>query len=278
MGIIYGLTAALCFGLSDFMVTQATRKIQTLPALVWIQLFASIMMGSFIWIQSPQISGNAFTWGAVIVISLVNFFGTLFLYRAFEKGTLSIVSPIASGFAVVTAALAIFFGEVLPTWTLVGVFLLITGVITVSRTGGRGHQTTLAGIPEAISASVCMGAYFWAVGYLTPSLGAFLPVLITRIVQLLCALSFVRIRRIQLSKLSFSTGMILILAALLDSGALISFNLGQSLSYTTSTTALASLYSLITILLAWIFFKERLSKAQWTGIAIVLLGVIAVSM
>jgi len=277
MEMMYGLTAALCFGLSDFMVTQATRTIRTLPALMWIQLIASILLGGDVLLQSPPVSGGMTIWGAAVAISVLNFVGTLMLYRAFEKGTLSIVSPIGSGFAVVTAALAFIGGERLPTWTFVGVLLLVVGVIIVTRSMSVSTQATLSGVPEALIASVCIGTYFWAVGYITPYLGVLLPVLLTRIVQLLCALTFLRIRKESLSRVSFSTGFILVLAALLDSGALLSFNQGQSLGYTTSTTALASLYSIITILMAGAIYKERLSKPQWIGITIVLLGVLAVS-
>ncbi|NUU59950.1 DMT family transporter [Paenibacillus agri] len=277
--MIYGLIAALCFGLSDFMVTQATRKVQTLPALLWIQLIASFLLGGYIFMQSPHMEGNPVVWVGAAGISIVNFAGTLLLYRAFEKGTLSIVSPIGSGFAVVTAILAFIGGERLPFNSIIGVILLVLGVITVTRSSkSDSHQATLSGVPEAAMASICIGFYFWAVGYFTPYLGVLLPVLITRVVQFLCALVLLRTKKIRLPKITLSTGFILIVAALLDSGALLSFNQGQSLAYTTSTTALTSLYSVVTILMAGVLLKEKLAKSQWIGISIILLGVITVSL
>ncbi|MEC0175108.1 DMT family transporter [Paenibacillus favisporus] len=277
--MIYGLIAAVCFGLSDFMVTQATRKIQTLPALMWIQLIASILLVSYVWLQSPQVNGDIAIWGAAAAISIVNFAGTVLLYRAFEKGTLSIVSPIGSGFVVVTAVLAFLGGERLPWNSIVGVMLLVIGVMTVTWSKkSDSMKATLSGVPEAAIASLCIGFYFWAIGYITPFLGVLLPVLITRVVQLLCAVAYLRTRKITLPRITFSTGCILVLAALLDSGALLSFNRGQSLAYTTSTTALTSLYSVVTILMAGAILKERLEKTQWIGVSVVLLGVIAVSL
>ncbi len=277
--MIFGLIAALCFGLSDFIVTQATRKLQTLPALLGIQFIASLLLGGYILIQSTS-TPNALllVWMSMIGISVVNFVGTLLLYRAFEKGTLSIVSPIGSGFAVVTAMLAFAGGERLPFNSIVGVVLLIVGVLTVTRSiQSNRQQVTLAGIPEAVIASICMGIYFWAIGFITPYLGVILPVLITRIVQFFCALLLIRVKGIQFPRISLSTGMILVVAALLDTGALLSFNKGQAVDYTTSTTALTSLYSVITILMAGWILKEKLIKTQWMGIGIILCGVIIVS-
>lgn len=277
--MIFGLIAAFCFGLSDFIVTQATRKLQTLPALLGIQFIASLLLGGYILIQSTS-TPNALplVWMSMIGISVVNFVGTLLLYRAFEKGTLSIVSPIGSGFAVVTAMLAFAGGERLPFNSIVGVVLLIVGVLTVTRSiQSNRQQVILAGIPEAVIASICMGIYFWAIGFITPYLGVILPVLITRIVQFFCALLLIRVKGIQFPRISLSTGMILVVAALLDTGALLSFNKGQAVDYTTSTTALTSLYSVITILMAGWILKEKLIKTQWMGIGIILCGVIIVS-
>ncbi|GGJ06060.1 DMT family transporter [Paenibacillus hunanensis] len=277
--MIFGLIAALCFGLSDFIVTQATRKLQTLPALLGIQFIASLLLGGYILIQSTSTpDALPLVWMSMIGISVVNFVGTLLLYRAFEKGTLSIVSPIGSGFAVVTAMLAFAGGERLPFNSIVGVVLLIVGVLTVTRSiQSNRQQVTLAGIPEAVIASICMGIYFWAIGFITPYLGVILPVLITRIVQFFCTLLLIRVKGIQFPRISLSTGMILVVAALLDTGALLSFNKGQAVDYTTSTTALTSLYSVITILMAGWILKEKLIKTQWMGIGIILCGVIIVS-
>ncbi|WPP39332.1 DMT family transporter [Paenibacillus hunanensis] len=277
--MIFGLIAAFCFGLSDFIVTQATRKLQTLPALLGIQFIASLLLGGYILIQSTSTpDALPLVWMSMIGISVVNFVGTLLLYRAFEKGTLSIVSPIGSGFAVVTAMLAFAGGERLPFNSIVGVVLLIVGVLTVTRSiQSNRQQVTLAGIPEAVIASICMGIYFWAIGFITPYLGVILPVLITRIVQFFCALLLIRVKGIQFPRISLSTGMILVVAALLDTGALLSFNKGQAVDYTTSTTALTSLYSVITILMAGWILKEKLIKTQWMGIGIILCGVIIVS-
>jgi drug/metabolite transporter (DMT)-like permease len=48
--------------------------------------------------------------------------------------------------------------------------------------------------------------------------------------------------------------------------------------YTSTTAALTSLYSAITIMLAWTFLHERLRPANWAGVAVVLSGVFFVSL
>lgn len=62
-----------------------------------------------------------------------------------------------------------------------------------------------------------------------------------------------------------------------DTVAWIAFNVGVRTDYTTVVTALASLYSAVTVLVAWGLFRERLMPSQWTGLAVIFLGIFLVS-
>ena len=153
MGITLGLVAAICFGLADFVVTQITRRVGVLQALLAIQLLGVLIVGGVLVVVQQPPSLSLASWVLMTGISAINFVGTLLLYRAFATGTLSLVSPIASGFAVVTAVLALLTGERLPILTLVGTLLLILGVIVVSRARGDSGSAALTGIPEAVGAA-----------------------------------------------------------------------------------------------------------------------------
>ncbi|GHP01044.1 hypothetical protein KSF_110910 [Reticulibacter mediterranei] len=279
MGILFGLLAAICFGLADFVATHATRRIGVLRSLAAIQLLGVFVVGAVLLVtqqHAPPLDPSA--WGIAVGISIINFIGTVLLYRAFTIGTLSLVSPIASGFAVVTAILAFSSGERPPILPLAGTALLVVGVIVVSRTRNTSNATALAGVPEALGASLCFGFYFWMLNSVTPTLGAFWPVWITRLVQLLCALLMLTVRGPFELKLLWKASPLLLIATVLDSGALLAFNLGIGQTYTTVTTALTSLYSAVTVLLAWLFLRERLSSGQWAGVGVILAGVLLVSM
>jgi drug/metabolite transporter (DMT)-like permease len=77
--------------------------------------------------------------------------------------------------------------------------------------------------------------------------------------------------------MAWQTTLLLLVASALDSGALLAFNLGIGQTYTTITTALTSLYSAVTILLALLFLDERLRTGQWIGVGVILAGVLLVS-
>ena len=66
-------------------------------------------------------------------------------------------------------------------------------------------------------------------------------------------------------------------AALADTLAWLAYIEGTHTAYATVVTALASLFSAVTVLLAWRFFRERLAPHQWVGIAVILIGILIVS-
>jgi drug/metabolite transporter (DMT)-like permease len=278
MSVLYGLSAAAFFGTADFFATKSARRVGVLRTLLAVQIFGLVAMIAVVLIKGELPKGSASGWLEMALISVVSFGGVLLLYRAFAIGTLSLVSPIASGFAVVTAGLALAAGERPPGLAVTGALLLMSGVIVVTRSGDAG-AASIAGVPEAIGATVGFGIYFWALGELTPELGVYWPVIVTRFVELILAIALIRLRPpLPIPNSELRSALPLFLAAAgLDTAALIAFNLGVDSAFTTTTTALTSLYSAVTMLLAWAILRERLAGTQWAGVGVVMAGVFLVS-
>jgi drug/metabolite transporter (DMT)-like permease len=279
MSILYGLSAAICFGVADFFATGATRRIGVIRTLFAIQAIGLVAMIFVLGGRGEPLTGTTSDWLAMAAISVVSFAGVLFLYRSFAIGTLSLVSPIASGFAIVTAGLALAAGERPPGLAVAGALLLVSGVVVVSSTK-TNRAATVSGIPEAVGAAACFGFYFWALGELTPKLGVYWPVFVTRLVEMILAAVYIEWRRSPAMHFGSmrSVAVPLIAAGVFDTAALVTFNLGVESAYTTTTTALTSLYSAVTVLLAWLLLRERLAPQQWAGVGVVLAGVLLVSL
>ena len=277
LGIFYGLLMAVSFGTADFLVTRSTRKVGPLRALYLIQIVGLSALLLTAIARGESLPGWSNIWIHAISLSIAGFSGMFFLYRAFAIGTLSLVSPISASYAVVTGLLALAFGERPPGLVLIGAGVLIIGVVIVAR-GSGGGSAGLAGVPDAIVAALFLGLFFWGMGDVANEWGWLWPVLVNRCVQFVCALVLLRRGGESLSiRPELGNGKLLAGAALFDTAALLSFNLGVAESFTTTTTALGSLYSAVAVVLGWIFLKERLSPPQWAGIATILAGVLLVS-
>ena len=324
MGILFGLIAALCWGTADFIAGRVSRLVGVIQTMFYVQLGALMCTSALLVLRPGAPAAHASAWVLAGVIALGNFVGTLLLYRAFAIGTLAIVSPIASGFAVVTALLSLAAGERPAPIALIGALLLIGGVVVVSRaphdqeieprTENREPSVTspqLAaesdgvstlgqvqrkmrnpilnsqffilnsalpkGVLEALGVTVCFGGALWALDYVTPSLGMLWPLLITRAIETVGALLLLVGSKTAPLPLSRAIWPLVGGAALLDTIAFLSFTSGIGSLYTSIVTALASLFSAVTVLLAWVILRERLSAGQWMGVAVILAGVLLVS-
>lgn len=284
MGIVYGLLAALFWGVGDFLITHLTRRVGTSLALVTIQAFS--LLAWVLWVvagQSPP-RGDAALWAIVLGTAVCHVLGLVFVYRAFEVGTLSIVSPISAGFAVVTAVLALLAGERPPLVALAGAALLVVGVVLATRSPAdpTAPRASLRGVPEAILSALAFGTMFWMFSlFVEPRLGYAWPLVLLKTMavgsSLLALLA--RHRRGQPLGVSLGLGVVLLAlgAAAADTLAWLTYIWGSVTSYATIVTALASLFSAVTVLLAWRFLRERLAVHQWAGISVILLGIVLVS-
>jgi drug/metabolite transporter (DMT)-like permease len=218
-------------------------------------------------------------------VNLFNLAGTVLLYRALAVGTLAIVSPIAASFAVVTTLLALAAGERPAPLALGGVALVMGGVIVVSRSAGdpanaqAGAGMALGpGVLAAIGAAFAYGIFFWLLRPVTTGMGIAWPILIGRAMALGAALAFLALRHKGPPRpLPRRLWGAVALATILDTVGFLSYNLGISTAYVSVVTALASIFSAVTVLLAWVLLRERLASLQWAGVIAVIAGVLLVS-
>ncbi|MFQ3663441.1 MAG: DMT family transporter [Chloroflexaceae bacterium] len=277
MGVIFGLLAALGWGGGDFALSRISRRIGPLATLLYIQAAGVLSIGLVLLVRRDLPPLDPELWALGVVVNLLNVAGTLFLYRALAVGTVMIVSPIAASFAVVTATLAMLGGERLAPLTLAGVALVMAGVVVVSRGGGR-EPLALNGVPAALGAALAYGAFFYLLGPVTAGMGIAWPVLIGRVMACSLAAGALLWRRQRPAPLSPRLLAMIVIASSLDTLGFLAYNTGIATAYVSVVTALASIFSAVTVLLAWVLLRERLVRTQWAGVVAVLVGVLLVSL
>lgn len=305
-GILAGLAAALCWGVADFFARGATRLAGTYRTLVAVQIVA---IAAFLVLCLPTgaLRLGPMPVGDVLmsaVLGLVILAGAGLLYRAFAIGPLALTSPIAASFAAVTALLAIVLsGEHPKPGQLAGIVVTLAGVALASTVpghptqakGGRlriGPLRAAPGVIEALGAMIVFGVAYWRMRYAVAALGGIRVAFINKVGDLvgLLALAAVlalanrwrrREPRGEYGGPAPRLAPFLVFAAptaLLDTAANVAYNLGVASSLTSVVSVLSSLFSPVTVLLAWLFLRERLARWQWVGVAAIFAGVVLVSM
>jgi drug/metabolite transporter (DMT)-like permease len=305
MGIILGLLAALFWGTADFLVRYSTRIIGTYRTLFYMQFIGLACLSIFLVVSGEfmQLAARISWqwWILALITALLNVISALALYRSFEIGVLAIVSPIAASSTALTVVLAIISGEMISrarglgiTAALIGVALAATHFTPLSDTKepDKATKNTLfpnrmyanlkllrrgqltRGVGWAFIAAICYGIDFWLLGiYITPVFGGIMPVWIIRLTTICTLALFAMPAGQSLRRPSRRAWWLIVPIGILDTMAFLSVAIGYTTDQVSVVSVLASLFSAVTVLLAWIFLREKLQWSQWLGIVIIFLGV-----
>jgi len=272
--VVLALGASLTWGFADFFGPLKGRTFGALRVLVYVQLGGLLGIAVIVAVRGEGPADAA----ALLAIpaALSGTLGLYAYYRAMAVGAMSIVAPIAGVSAVVPVVFGIATGDRPSAWQLFGILCALGGVFLASREPGRaGGSRVAAGVGLALLAAIGFGGYFPPM-HAAGDADFWWASLIFRMTStsvILVAVAFVRpnlrMPRAQLPLLA--------LIGLGDMFGNLLFAASASHGLVSITSVLASLYPIVTVILARIVLKERVARSQELGVAFTLAGVALIS-
>ena len=293
MGILLGLTTALCWGGADLLARFATRTIGTLRTMLYMQLTGLVLLTAALhqlggWGHLADGSGwRPWAWG--IGAGVLNTLGTLALYRSFEIGKMSIVAPISASYPALTILLSAMTGERLTAVRFVGVGLILVGVVVVARgekmpgdANPLDEKTRPAkkniGVAWALLSGGGFGVMFWLLGIrVVPLLGSAPAVWVIRLTSVLMTAAVILFLRRPMVLPGAAANRWILGIGILDTSAYVLNNYGMMREQVSVVSVLASLYGAVTVALAATILGEKVSRMQWLGIAAIFAGIVLIS-
>ena len=131
MGVILGLTGAVCWGMADFAARFASRRVGAYRTLFFMQFFGFIALSVYLKFAGgfSHVAPGWQPWALTAVAGLLNVSASLSLYYSFEIGVMSIVGPVSSSYPALTVALSIASGERINALRAIGIAVTLAGVI-----------------------------------------------------------------------------------------------------------------------------------------------------
>jgi len=278
-GIFFGIIAMMSWGVSDFFVTKSTRGCDPFRAFLWSQIIALIILFAifFIFLETPKFSFNIV--GLILLSAFFTVIANLAFYKSLKVGKVSIVMPVASCWAVVTVLLSlIFLNQSLTQNRVVGVVLAIAGAVLVSFSWKdlKKLKNHADGVNYAVIAALAYGIDFVFIDLMANRIGWFFPILFTGLVTA-CFLSVYA--GMSGKDISFPKKVwhFIILVGILDTVAYLFYSSSVTTVYGAVMAPIAASSPAVSILLAKIFFKEKIEMHQEIGIALVIIGLILLS-
>ncbi len=270
----FALTASLAWGLGDFLGGLKSRALPALAVMAVSQPFGLVVLAAAVVVRGSRPDGFEVAWAALAAL-----FGTVGLvafYRGMAAGAMSVVAPIAAVAAGVPIAWGVVSGDTLGGLQGIGVAAALGGSVMTSLER-RGEQTRVAaGAGWAVLAMLGFGGYFVPM-HAAAAHDWLWPAFVFRCTSVALVWATVSVRG-DLPRRLRPHLPVLVAVGLLDTGGIAVFSAAASSHGLLSiVSVLASLYPVVTVLLARFLLGERVQRAQSLGVVVTLAGVVLIT-
>jgi drug/metabolite transporter (DMT)-like permease len=278
----FGLATAFGYGTADFIAKRTADRVGFVETLWYLEALGTPLLVVLALVLEHDFALPVGPLLLLVAMCGINVVASFFLYRSFEFGTLSVVSPIASGYPSLIVVLAVvLLHEVLTVPAAIGIGLTLLGVVLITRvtigevSRAKDHR---AGIISAIIAFVGYGVFYFGLKLVIGPIPPITSAAIVRLVSL-APVALVAARRGVLRFPRKGLAKAARTIAILDSLALVAYNLGIVTGHSLAVLGTVSgLFSAVTVAWAVVLLKERLSLLQWIGAASIFAGIITLAL
>ena len=274
IAILFGLLSAITWGAGDFNGGLAVKRSNPYGVIAVAHTISlSLLLITVFVVGEPVPPLRDWLWGGAS--GLAGAIGLLLLYRSLAEGRMSVAAPVS---ALLAATLPVIVGIFLDgnpgAWVLFGFILALAAVWLVS--GGEGLAIRFDELRQPAIAGIAFGAFFIFIERASQT-ALLWPLIAVRIVSVSTMLGYALLTRQDWIPKRESI-VPLLLSSLLDTFGNAFYALSARTGRLDVAAVLGALYPGATVLLAWVFLKEKISRVQTIGILLALGAIILLTL
>jgi drug/metabolite transporter (DMT)-like permease len=271
--VAFSLGSAFCWGVADFSGGLASKNANVYKVVLVAHTTGCALMLLLAWLKGEAMpSAHEMMWG--LAAGTAGTIGLVALYRGLAVGKMGIIAPIT---AVLTAMLPMAYGmfsQGLPrTIQLCGFAVAAVGITLISR------PEKTAGVPKgialAIIASLGFGFFLIFIKFAGKS-AVYWPLAAARFPAVVSMAVMALLSR-EPSGFNARVVRLALIAGVLDTLGNVTFILATQTGRLDVAAVLSALYPAMTVTLAFLVLKERVTRMQAFGIVAVLAAVVMIA-
>lgn len=259
--------------MADYLGPLQGRRIGIWPVLFWSQVAGLVMLAVPTLAQADLPTSGTVLWALPAAAAAT--VGLAAYYKGMSIGAMTVVAPIAGASAAIPVAYGLAVGDPVTSVRLIGLFVAILGVALASTEHRSGVRRLSAGVGLALVAAVSLGLYFPPM-HAASRAGFLWATTIYRLAAVAFIFGAIRLRRVDV-RISRAELPLVAVVGCGDSLGVLLFAAASRHGLVSVTSVLASLYPVVTVLLATLLLRERLGRLQWLGVLFALGGAALVS-
>ena len=281
LSILLGIGGMFGWGIYDFLGGVFAKQIGAFKSLYWSQLAGLISIFLLAAAFKPNLNFPPFVMVLSLIAAILYSAGYLFFFKGFEIGNVSIIAATMNLWAVFTMFFSFtFMGQRLSALQTAGVVMIVLGatLASVNWIDIKKQRFQLsAGVKEAVFGAFFFGVFWNVSEVISEEVGWLYSTLFIKfgIVVFLSLFSLFVKRELRLNNVPAKTKQVIILMGVIEAGAVALVNYGLTIGDAILITPIASALSIVTITLAIIFLKDKLTTIQGLGVGTAIIGIIA---
>jgi drug/metabolite transporter (DMT)-like permease len=266
------LAAAASWGVGDFFGGLKSRSLNPVAILIVAQPIGLTLLAIWVAVRGQGPPGSEVLWACLAAV--LGTTGLIAFYKGMAAGALSIVAPIAGAGAAIPVIWGLAHGDHPSGYQELGFAAALIGVVLASFERRPEAARLAAGVGWAVIAMLAFGAYY--IPMHEASHGDFLwAAFVFRLTSTtLIAAAWLVVRPSSARRADLP---VLASIGILDTGGNVFFAAASAKGLVSVVSILASLYPVVTVLLARAVLHERVHRSQELGIALTLAGIVLIS-
>lgn len=279
ISIGYAVCSMASWGFGDFLAKKVLRIVGPYRLMLYTQLLCLALASLLAAVFPPPIPSSSATIALIIATGICSFSALFFFYRGLALGKASIVTPIVSASSVIAIALSFaILGEALTFPQTLCIAAAVAGVLIIT---GRPNSRRLssAGVPYAVVSMFSIGLVSLLIKVLSADIGEIAVLFFSRlsVVSILLVIApFAQgsLRGQVNEKPPIKSILVISVAEFVGFFAFIT---GTGVGLVSIVTPLSETSPAVTVVLAHLFLRERLTRIQKIGLLMVTGAIVLLS-
>ncbi len=281
--VFYGVATALGWGIADFIARFTGRAMGHQTALFGMFSISAVIF-TFIFIFSDIHFVNDYQHIWLIILSGLGIMvSTLLLYWGIVRGPITVVCPIVGAYPAFNLLIAVILGVHLLAMQWLAILFVLLGVVIVAifaesrDTDQQDHHPDIQKtIMIAFAASLGFALAIIAAQAAIKVYGELQTAMLGRWVGVLGLVLLFLVKR-ERPMIQSSWLPLLGLQGIMDGGAYLCLLQGSQGIGAQIAVVIGSVFSVVTVLLARFILKEQMNVYQWSGVGLIITGVVLLS-